>query len=337
MTLRTDLIFPRRVAMIALALSVPAVACSRHARVTDASPAVAERPPARSGFGLAFDTRRSRLVLFGGSDTAFERLGDTWEWSAAHWTRVAVNGPPARSDFAMTFDARRGRVVMFGGRTATGAANDTWEFDGTRWLRVDSAGPGARALTSMAYDDARGRVVLFSGSAGSKRPADTWEWDGHAWTEMPVTTPGPVGRGAHAMVYDAAARRVVLIGGYDKSSLSDTWEWDGARWTRGADGPDILHTAAAFDPQSGRTLIFGGFNSDVRSDHLLARASSSWSTIATAGPPARAEHRGVYAPGVGFVIFGGIGGQGMSVAERGRAKLNDLWAFDAGQWRRLEP
>ena len=49
------------------------------------------------------------------------------------------------------------------------------------------------------------------------------------------------------------------------------------------------------------------------------------------------EHRGVYAPGIGFVIFGGISGQGMSVAERGRAKLNDLWAFDGTRWNRLDP
>jgi hypothetical protein len=45
----------------------------------------------------------------------------------------------------------------------------------------------------------------------------------------------------------------------------------------------------------------------------------------------------VFAPGIGFVIFGGIGGQGMSVAERGRAKLNDLWAFDGTRWTRLDP
>ena len=99
------------------------------------------RPPARSGFGLAFDTRRSRLVLFGGSDTAFQRLGDTWEWTGGSWTRVEGAGPPARSDFAMTFDARRGRIVMFGGRTATGLGRDTWEFDGARWSLVDTTGP----------------------------------------------------------------------------------------------------------------------------------------------------------------------------------------------------
>jgi len=295
------------------------------------------RPPARSGFGLAFDTRRSRLVLFGGSDTAFQRLGDTWEWSGGRWARVDVPGPPARSDFAMAFDARRGRVVVFGGRTPAGLGRDTWEFDGARWTLVDSAGPSARALTSMTYDDARGRVVLFGGSAGSARMNDTWEWDGRAWTEVQAKNRGPAGRASHAMTYDAARRRVVLIGGYDEDAVGDSWDWDGKAWARAADGPEILHTAAVFDVSSNRILVFGGFHQDARTAQLWARTESGWTTLAATGPASRAEHRGVYAPGIGFVVFGGIGGQGMSVAERGRAKLNDLWAFDGARWNRLDP
>lgn len=293
------------------------------------------RPPPRSGFGLAFDTRRSRLVLFGGSDSAFQRLGDTWEWSGGTWTRLEILGPPARSDFAMTFDARRGRIVMFGGRTAAGLGRDTWEFDGARWTLVDSTGPSPRALTNMAYDAARGRAVLFGGSMGSVRLSDTWEWDGRAWTE--ARGAGPAARASHAMTYDAARRRVVLIGGYDESALADSWEWDGKAWTRAADGPEVLHTAAAFDVSSNRILVFGGFHQDARSAQLWARSESGWTTLAATGPGIRAEHRGVFAPGIGFVIFGGIAGQGMSVAERGRAKLNDLWAFDGTRWTRLDP
>ncbi len=294
------------------------------------------RPPARSGFGLAFDSRRSRLVVFGGSDTAFQRLGDTWEWSAGRWTRIDIAGPPARSDFAMTFDSRRGRVVVFGGRTTSGLARDTWEFDGTRWVLADTAGPSARALTSLAYDEARGRVVLFGGSTGASRLADTWEWDGKSWIER-VTTNRPGARGAHALVYDASLRRTVLIGGYAEDALADSWEWDGTSWTRRVDGPDLLHTGAAFNPVSRTVLVFGGFHNDARSRELWARTSTAWTSIPGEGPPARAEHRGVYIPDIGFVIFGGIGGQGMSVEERGRAKLNDLWSFGAGKWLRLTP
>jgi hypothetical protein len=188
----------------------------------------------------------------------------------------------------------------------------------------------------MAYDDGRGRVVLFGGSTGSARLNDTWEWDGHTWTEVRAKL-APAARASHAMTYDALRSRVVSIGGYDENSLADSWEWDGKTWARLKDGPDILHTAVAFDAPSNRMLVFGGFYHDGRTAQLWARTESAWTTLAAAGPDARAEHRGVFAPGIGFLIFGGIGGQGMSVAERGRAKLNDLWAFDGTRWSRLDP
>jgi hypothetical protein len=295
------------------------------------------RPSPRSGHGMAFDSRRSRIVLFGGSDSTFQRLGDTWEWDSRGWTRVELSGPPARSDFAMTFDMRRGRVVIFGGRLASGLGHDTWEYDGARWMRIDTLGPPARALASMAYDEARGRVVLFGGSTGSARLADTWEWDGRVWNEVRAVGVSPSARGSHAMVYDGAVRRIVVIGGYDDRALSETWAWDGITWVRGTDGPPLLHTAAAFDAAHGDVIVFGGFHENERTSNVWRRTQTEWTVVEGAGPPARAEHRAVYVPGIGLVVFGGIGGQGMSTEERGRAKLNDLWSFDGMQWRRLDP
>src|SRR6476469_9719886 len=78
--------------------------------------AQATKPVPRNGMGLAYDLKRDRLVLFGGSDSAFVRLGDTWEWDGKKWTQLNVAGPAARADFAMTFDSKKGRVILFGGR-----------------------------------------------------------------------------------------------------------------------------------------------------------------------------------------------------------------------------
>jgi Photosynthetic reaction centre cytochrome C subunit/Galactose oxidase, central domain len=297
-------------------------------------PSVAVQPARRSGFGLAFDSRRSRLVLFGGSDSTYVRLGDTWEWSSGGWMPRALAGPPARSDFAMTYDSRRGRVVVFGGRTAAGLSNETWEFDGDRWIEVDSTGPSARNLVSMAFDAKRGRTVLFGGSSTAK-DSSTWEWDGHRWQRFPGGQSGPAARSSHVLVYDAARERVVLVGGYvDDAAVADSWEWDGATWTRVADGPAVFHAAAAYDAAGNRLLVFGGFDQDERSANLWQRTSAGWSLVNAATAPAeRAEHRGAYVPGVGFVVFGGIAGQGMSLDERMLAKRNDLWAFEGTTWR----
>lgn len=292
------------------------------------------RPARRNGFGLAFDSRRSRLVLFGGSDSGYTRLDDTWEWWNDRWTQVAAQGPPARSDFAMTFDSQRGRVVVFGGRTASGLMNDTWEYDGQRWTRADSTGPSPRNLVSMAFDEHRGRTVLFGGSAPD---SSTWEWDGRHWRSFPPQRSGPAPRGSHVLVYDGGPQRVVLVGGYIDGGVADSWEWDGATWTRVADGPAVFHHAAAYDSKDNRLLVFGGFDHDQRSGKLWGRTSVGWDVVDIVGPLERAEHRGAYVPGIGFVVFGGIGGQGMSLEERGLAKRNDLWAFDGVRWKELGP
>jgi hypothetical protein len=47
--------------------------------------------PDRSGYALAYDARRKRVVLFGGTGAqgrTGEMFGDTWEWTGTTWVRV---------------------------------------------------------------------------------------------------------------------------------------------------------------------------------------------------------------------------------------------------------
>jgi hypothetical protein len=37
---------------------------------------------------LAYDSRRERVILFGGSDGT-QTFGDTWEWDGTTWRKVA--------------------------------------------------------------------------------------------------------------------------------------------------------------------------------------------------------------------------------------------------------
>ena len=135
------------------------------------------------------------------------------------------------------------------------------------------------------------------------------------------------------MTFDHDRGVVVLYGGYDGSVRSDVWEWDGATW-RAVDaqgGPQLLHTAMVYDPTEGRLLVFGGFG-ERREGGTWSMSDGRWTRLEVEGPPARAEHEGAFVPGIGFVVFGGIGGQGMSLAER--EKLNDLWIFDGTVWQK---
>lgn len=94
-------------------------------------------PSARSGAGVAYDSKRGLVIIFGGVDSdGF--FGDTWSWNGSAWRKLAESGPEPRGMGYLAYDAQRDRVVLFGGRKGwpDGDLNDTWEWDGAQWKRV---------------------------------------------------------------------------------------------------------------------------------------------------------------------------------------------------------
>ena len=90
--------------------------------------------------------------------------------------------------------------------------------------------PSARYETRMVFDAQSSHMILFGGVTGidsgtrlAYRLDDTWEWTGSHWIQrFPAHT--PVGRSAHAMVYDSNRSRIVMFGGRsDSADLADTW------------------------------------------------------------------------------------------------------------------
>jgi len=224
--------------------------------------APAAAPPSRSGYAMAYDSIRGRVVVFGGTG-AGTTLADTWEWDGLSWSqRNPAVSPPARAWGAMVFDSARGRSVLFGGSPPNTFLGDTWEWDGTIWSQRASTGPAPRQRHAMAWDSVRRRVVLFGGRGASGMSADTWEWDGAAWS-LREPGPGPGARTDHVMAYDAASGRTVLFGGTISTIAypCDTWEWDGAAWTRRETATTPrAHFAKglAWDVSRGRLVLTGG-------------------------------------------------------------------------------
>jgi len=258
-------------------------------------------PPTREFGAMTFDSTRNRTILWGGGNSAFVNLNDTWEFDGTSWLqRTPSTSPPALVGSAMAFDANRHVSVMFGGSGFPGNSAATWEWDGTNWtLRTFATSPAARFWTTMAYDSARGKIVLFGGDgASSTEFGDTWEYDGLTWTHMtPANSPTP--RFGAAMAYDPGLGRVVLFGGrVSGQRMADTWEWDGNNWTQFTPAatpfPRFWHTMA-FDPQVGHVVIFGG-------DHIepfgLGPINDTWEwdgsqwtqDWTSATPSARAGH-----------------------------------------------
>jgi hypothetical protein len=223
------------------------------------------------GMRLSFDSRRKRVVSFGGisnrrpiSDLRVLE-NDTWQALGQH-----VDMPAAEAGFV--YDSRRDRFIAFGGTPGDGRAyGDTWEFAGRKWVKVASQGPRARQGHAMVFDERRGRTVIFggTGSYGPDQPpprlGDLWEFDGRRWHAREFAN-GPGARTSPGAAYDSKRGVTVVFGGVDGGVfLGDLWAWTGAEWRKLADassaGPAPRATGQlAYDHRRDRVVLFGGRN-----------------------------------------------------------------------------
>jgi hypothetical protein len=81
---------------------------------------------------MAYDSRRQRVVRFGG-------------WDGTTWSKVAESGPEPRNHAAMAFDEARSRVVLVGGHEGSIVFGDVWEWNGATWSRITACSPRKRS------------------------------------------------------------------------------------------------------------------------------------------------------------------------------------------------
>ena len=288
---------------------------------------------ARSDHGLAYDSARDRLVLFGGQGPQ-GALGDTWEYDGARWHRMTPTvSPTPRAKHDMVYDVSRGVVVLFGGGGA-GYLGDTWEWDGATWTqRAPTSAPSARSGHAMAYDVGRSRVVLFGGQNGTESHgmSDLWEYNGAEWTEKPSSGSWPSVRFGPALAYHPGLGEVVLFGGRGGTSWtfrSDTWRWNGTSWTAGGAGPSgRMRTAMAYDSGLGALVLFGGQGGGGTLGDAW-RYDGAWAAhpLATEPSPRSGGRLAPEPGGTTLVLHGG---------QDELETLDDLWRLTASKWVRL--
>jgi hypothetical protein len=222
-------------------------------------------PAWRNFHGVAYDSTRNVLVIFGGLQDAASRMEETWEWDGDTWTRFDVPGPGYREGTVMAYDEERGNVILYGGANEKfEMLGDTWSWDGAQWTQVSTTGPSPRFPSAIVYDPQRKKVLLFSGHLVDGNSAifydDFWEWDGTSWKEILVEGTKPDSRNIATMVFYPTNNNVLLFGGGDGAFLSDLWSWDGAQWTHTLESgvPARSGLAAAYDPERDRMVAFGG-------------------------------------------------------------------------------
>lgn len=168
------------------------------------------KPTSRSWCGLAWDSGRNLLVLYGGSGVAATPMADTWEWDGGTWSTPSAGMPPARQVYSMAYDTVHGRSVFFGGYDKTGFQGGTWVYGGSTWAPVGTGqAPPPMSAASLVYDGAAQRVVLIGGWTGTSLDT-TWLWDGASWSAGPKL---PSGRAFAAAAWDGTRGIIVLFGG----------------------------------------------------------------------------------------------------------------------------
>jgi hypothetical protein len=286
---------------------------------------------------IAFDPERSRLVIFGGSDS----LTGTWEWDGTRWERKAdsVSSPFPRGGAAMAYDPSRRRIVLFGGqprRSPNGPRRlcDTWTFDGGQWA-LDNDAPCVTdrvANSSLAYDGRRRTMLLVDGTMIGRdtvlRPMRIWRWTQAAW--QLVDSAGPRRTGFSQVAYDDARGVLVvpvLFGGPD----AGVWEWDGSRWRHiPATGPSTRQTyALLYDAKRRRVILMGG-QGTTRGPYfadMWAWDGRRWTEIANTNGPAPTGRGGANlvrdARNDRLIYFGGYDEAG---------PRSELWTLGARGW-----
>jgi hypothetical protein len=193
----------------------------------------------------------------------------------------------------------------------------------------------------VAYDTTRSRMIYFTGGR-------TFAYDvkGRKWSDAAPGADGPPPVSGATLAYDPIHDQVVLAGGGHVAErgpggkivgYTGTWLFDckTSRWRplgTGSQPPPRMSTRLVYDTKNKVMVIFGG---DGHSHYLADTwiydiGSRRWrQSKAAGGPPPRAGHFTVFAPGTGWVIIGG---------GYNRQNLTDMWAYDAGgdKWMKLK-
>ncbi len=301
-------------------------------------------PESRLDHALAYDGGRRRVVLFGGRGPGSVEYDDTWEFDGVTWVRrSSASSPGARWRAGMAYDPERQRVVLFGGGGDNINQEGTWEWDGTDWTRITDTGPTPRNDLAMAYDPTAGGVVIYAGFTEDDLPRDLQVWDGQKWSVLhssDAEQPSP--RVGFDLVYDSVRREHVMFGGTglqgsERVALGDMWRWSGSAWTE-MTAPNMprprSNHAAAFDPNRGEMVIFGGsfgpgFFGEERSNETWVWDGTTWTQrFPEQHPPALLSATMIHdAARDRVVLFGGlVDGEVFLDAQR------DTWEWDGASW-----
>lgn len=239
--------------------------------------------PGRGDLVVVHDSRRDRMVVFGGFDSDDNQYyGDVWalqKGTNPYWTQLAANGagPSARKNAAGIYDPVRDRLIIFGGWTGSQTVNDVWAIplDGSgSWVQLfpDGTPPGPRLGHSAIYDPVNDQMVIFGGNDGSNFYRDTWALSlsggPPVWSQLALSGQTPEWRYGHTAVYDSRRHRMLLFGGFGGPMFQGENIWFQDTWALPLDSSAPWESLAVSGPLP-RARAFHIATYDSTSDRLL--------------------------------------------------------------------
>jgi hypothetical protein len=290
-------------------------------------------PGIRARHATALDTRRDRMLFFGGRTReglgSYTNYDDVWAFDLATdtWTQLETSGtgPSPRSSAVAVYDEARDRLIVMGGNVSTSGltltgADDTHALDLAtgEWTAIEGAGPSARLFHGGVILGEE--LIVFGGTPTFDGPfyADTWALDLRTDTWRLVndgaSVNAPTARFGAELYADAERGRVLMAMGHDfgpptgPGNMNDVWALDVAAGTWAQLQPGDALT----NPEAG----FCSFPADF--------------TTPQEGAPER-RYSFVHAQSdAQAFVFGGKTDCG---------NINDVWTLDlaSGAWSQLRP
>lgn len=313
-------------------------------------------PVGRYQHGMVYDSKRNRVLVFGGYSSSGAR-NDTWILSlgaAPAWTSFAIGAPlpPARYGHSTLYDRSRDRLVVYGGNSTGAMLADAWVLPLTApnvWSQLSPTGtpPPSRMMHSATLDAAHDRMIVHGGYHDVNQFLDdTWALSfagAPAWTNLAPAT-GTGARRSEAAIVDVVRGRLVTAGGMSQSEvLGDAWRLplDGSTgWEQLVASPSLPEPrrdhAVALDPDGDRLWMYGGSAGATTGDvwKLSLAGFPEWVAIAPLGtaPDAYERHSMVFDPVRSrLLVFGGLGNS---------QPRNGVWALSTTgtpTWTALAP
>lgn len=226
----------------------------------------ASAPGARIYAGMAYDSVRDRVVLFGGEALSSDgvtstAIHDTWEFDGANWTRVGAEGEPKVRAPLLTYDAARNQVILLGMNETSATVMYAYDAATHVWspLTPETLPPCVNE-GQLLYRSRVGRPLYSGGICpiDNSGVVDTYEWNGTNWVKLTTNNPGRASGLGYA--YDSLRDRPTTYGGIDfvNGSLRAT--------LLQLEGSSIWRFSAVAQRPTPRSL--GGFRSDAARESI---------------------------------------------------------------------